>query len=228
MGPRHECGMPTANRAVRFRFMEIMQARFIQPGTTVTQLPPHPDAMNIAGFVDRSLSAVMRSRVEAHLAVCDACRREVLEVEQISRSAPSPRRPMLIPIGALVAAAAALFLVLWPVRHPMPAGGEHREPAVTTTVAPRAVEPLGNIGVLDSIRWSSVPGAERYSVTVFDASGTVLWQANAADTVIGVPSAVRLAPGDKFYWSVRARIGWDRWVESSLSEFIVLPGMQAP
>jgi hypothetical protein len=184
--------------------------------------------MDIAGFVDRSLSAVMRSRVEAHLAVCEECRREVLEVEQLSRSAPSPRRSTLMPIGALVAAAAAILLVLWPLRPPLLSDREHREPAVTTTVAPRAVEPLGNVGALDSIRWSNVPGADRYSVTVFDARGTVLWQANAADTVIGVPSAVRLTPGDKFYWSVRARIGWDRWVESSLSEFIVLPGIQTP
>ncbi len=184
--------------------------------------------MDIAGFVDRSLDAVARARVEAHLMDCEECRREVLDVDHISRSAPSARRPGLIPISAAVAAAAALLLVLWPARGPMPGDSEHREPAVTTTIAPRTVSPLGSIATLDSIRWSSVPGAERYSVSVFDANGTVLWQSNAADTVIGVPADVILVPGDRYFWSVRARVGWDRWVESSLSEFTVQRGARAP
>jgi hypothetical protein len=184
--------------------------------------------MDITGFVDRSLDAEARARVESHLADCEECRREVLDVDHIRRSAPSARRLSLIPIGAAVAAAAALLLVLWPARGPTPADGVHREPAVTTTIAPRAVSPLGSIATLDSIRWSSVPGADRYSVSVFDANGTVLWQANAADSVIGVPADVPLAPGDRYFWSVRARVGWDRWVESSLSEFTVLQGARAP
>lgn len=184
--------------------------------------------MDIAGFVDRSLDAAARARVEAHLADCEECRREVLDVDHISRSAPSARRAVLIPIGAAVAAAAALLLVLWPAGGPEPGDDAHREPAVTTTVAPRAVAPLGSIAKLDSIRWSSVPGAERYSVSVFDANGTVLWQSIAADTVIGVPADVPLAPGDRYFWSVRARVGWDRWVESSLSEFTLLRGPRAP
>ena len=184
--------------------------------------------MDIAGFVDRGLDAVARARVEAHLADCEECRREVLDVEHISRSVPSARRPGLIPISAAIAAAAALLLVLWPARGPMPADGAHREPAVTTTVAPRAIAPLGSIATLDSIRWSNVPGAERYSVSVFDANGTVLWQSNAADTVIGVPADVPLAPGDRYFWSVRARVGWERWVESSLSEFTLMRGTSAP
>ncbi len=135
---------------------------------------------------------------------------------------------MLIPIGAAVAAAAALLLVLWPTPGPTPDYGTHREPAVTTTIVPRAVSPHGSIAALDSIRWSSVPGTERYSVSLFDVNGTVLWQSNATDTVIGVPADVRLSPGVRYFWSVRARVGWDRWVESSLSEFTVLPGKPAP
>lgn len=194
----------------------------------MTLFPQHPDAMDLAGFVDRSLDAVARVKVEAHLVTCAACRRELFEVEEISRGVRTRSRSPLVPVASLLAAAAALLLVLSPSRRPTPVSEQHREPAVTTTVAPRAVAPLGGVARLDSIRWSSVPGADRYSVSVFDANGTVLWQSVAADTVISVPPDMRLAPGDRFFWSVRARVGWDRWVESTLSEFTVLRGPGAP
>lgn len=195
----------------------------------MTRFPQHPDAMDLAGFVDRSLDPDARLQVEAHLVTCAACRRELLEVKAISRSVPALRRSLLAPVGGLLlATAAAVFLVLSPSRHATSSSEEHREPAVTTTVAPRAVAPLGGVATLDSIRWSSVPGADRYSVSVFDANGTVVWQSSAVDTVIRVPAEVQLAPGDRFFWSVRARVGWDRWVESALSEFSVLRGPGAP
>ena len=69
-----------------------------------------------------------------------------------------------------------------------------------------------------------MPGAGRYSVTLFDGKGAVLWQAEVPDTVVALPVTVRLTPGDKYFWSVRAKVAWDRWVESPLTEFGVLPG----
>ena len=74
------------------------------------------------------------------------------------------------------------------------------------------------------LRWSAVPGADRYHVTLFDAGGRLVYEAQLADTAATLPDSVRLVAGQSYLWSVEARIGWDRWSSSPLTEFSVVGG----
>jgi hypothetical protein len=71
------------------------------------------------------------------------------------------------------------------------------------------------------LRWSHVAGADRYRVTVFDATGGVVYAAEASDTVVAFPDSIALVPGASYLWKVDARTGFDRWAASELIEFRV-------
>jgi hypothetical protein len=72
-----------------------------------------------------------------------------------------------------------------------------------------------------TLAWSSLDQAKRYRVLVFDAEGTILYRAEADDSVLPLPDSLRLSPGQPYFWKVEADTGWDRWVSSRLVEFSV-------
>jgi len=181
----------------------------------------HLESGEVAAYLDGALAPSERTGVEAHLADCDACRREVVEVASLVRARPSPRR-WYLPVGA-VAAAALLLLILRPwqdgVRPP-----DYREPVITTTVAPVGVVPSGAITTAERLIWTSVPHADRYQVDVFDSTGRVLWETQTSDTATAFPDSIRrlrLQPGAPYHWKVRAQTSWNRWVSSDLVEFSI-------
>jgi anti-sigma factor RsiW len=173
----------------------------------------------VAAFLDRTLSPDVRRQIEAHLVECDDCRTEVLEVQRIAGSVPGPRRWAAVPL--LAAAAAAVVLVV--TQAGPPSGPRHREPTVQSSVAPMTVAPLGLVSRLEPLVWTSVVGADRYRVAVFDSAGRVLWETMVPDTTTTVPASIAagLEVSSVYFWSVRARVAWDRWTESGLSEFRV-------
>ena len=69
--------------------------------------------------------------------------------------------------------------------------------------------------------WTSVPHAERYRLTLFDATGKVVWESQASDTVATLPTTIELTPSASYFWRVEAQTGWNRWVKSDLVEFSV-------
>lgn len=92
----------------------------------------------------------------------------------------------------------------------------HRAGTLTTTSPPSLAVPIA-----DSVRWTSVPRADRYRVIVYDAAGTVLLDASTRDTAVALPAGLGRA-GPAMHWSrVEARTGWDRWVESEWASFTV-------
>jgi anti-sigma factor RsiW len=173
----------------------------------------------IAAFLDRTLSPDVHREVEAHLVACRGCRAEVLDVQRIAGSVPGPRRWAAVPL--LAAAAAAVVLVVTQVGDSP--RSVHREPTVQSSIAPTTLMPEGQVRRLEQLTWTSVAGAERYRVAVFDTAGRVLWETMLTDTTITVPASVAagLDSADRYFWSVRARVAWDRWTESGLTEFRV-------
>jgi hypothetical protein len=89
-------------------------------------------------------------------------------------------------------------------------------------VSPAAVSPLGRVGAVATLVWTGVPQASIYEVTLF-AQDSVLWEVQTNDTFAVIPDSVRVAAGMPHYWQVRARIDWDRWSQSELAEFSVVP-----
>lgn len=183
----------------------------------------HLEAGQVAAYVDGVLAGAARARVEDHLSICAACREELAEVSGIVATMPVPhrksvRRRVWIP----AAAAAVLALVLArPLETPEPTDAGHRQGAVLTTVAPRAIVPVDTVSSASSLVWSSVAGADRYRVRLFDASGTVLWEAEIPDTLAPLPDSVRLVVKRSYYWKVEAHTGFDRWAPSDLVEFVL-------
>ena len=179
----------------------------------------HLDPHEIAAYVDGDLTGDARASIDAHLAACSECRVEVADVSRIVRAAPATRgvsRRIWIP----VAAAAALAL-LWVGMPPFREEGtpQHRDEAVTATVAPRAIAPIGSVDRVSALVWSSVPYANNYRVRLFDANGSVLWEREAADTVVAIADSIALRPQLLYYWRVEAHTGFDRRAESELAEF---------
>jgi hypothetical protein len=186
---------------------------------TLEHLSLHPDAEEVAAYLDGSLSPEDRVRVQGHLADCGECRREVVAVRRLLRARQRPRRWYL----SLGVAAAGLLLVFapWNLIH---RGREPvlREPAGSTPEAPTLIAPVGAVKAPVSLIWSSVPHADRYRVRVFDRDGTLLWETQTADTTIAVPDSVRLLPPRTYYWAIAARTGLERWMDSGFTRFIVL------
>jgi hypothetical protein len=198
------------------------------------------DEVDLAGLVDAPDPATQRDSI-AHLAGCEACRTRLAAVVQLLvdgavaaevarlEQPTSPRRLRLLPAGALAGAAAAALaaVMLWPEAGRMPVSESARdvdalrERTVTATVAPRIIAPDPTAGAEDSMRWTSVPRADLYRITVWDRGGTVVWEGQTRDTVLALPATLPRGDGETYLWVVDARTGWDRWVSSELHEFTI-------
>ena len=179
----------------------------------------HLEPDEIAAYVDNAIRGDERASIQAHLAACAECRAEVVDVSQILRTAPVSRgvsRRIWVP-----AAAAAMFALIWLGPRALREQGEpeHRDEAVTMTVAPRPLAPLGAVDTVSVLAWSSVAYANSYRIRLFDADGTVIWEREAPDTVAAIPDSVALRSQALYYWRVEAHTGFDRWAASDLVEF---------
>jgi hypothetical protein len=179
----------------------------------------------------------------AHLSGCTDCRRRLTAVAnllddpsvaaEVDRLEPpvkrvAARRWSRAQWGAVatLAAAAGLAIVLvGPDKLNVRADGSvvssgmRREGTVTTTAPPRILSPTA-LGGNDSLRWTSVPGADLYRIQVWDRQGTVVLAMDTRDTAFALPAQLTRT-GGSYLWEVKARTGWDRWVSSDFLEVTV-------
>jgi hypothetical protein len=199
--------------------LPLQVSRIVLPrASAVIESMSHLEPHEVAAFIDRTLDPVARTAVEAHLADCPECRAEVLSVAPIAGPPPIARgRPARRVLPWLLAAAALLVVSTRLPRAP----ATHREAAVRSAVAPRAIAPLGEVEAMAQLTWSAVPGADRYHVSLFDHEGRLLWEVAVRDTTATPPPevAASIAGPATYLWSVKARVGWERWTESGLTEF---------
>ena len=207
----------------------IREALLSEPGT-LAEAPDCLDDEALAGFVAASLDAGSRTAAMVHLAGCARCRSAVASLARALTDAPVAREiarvdspghrrlaRILLPLGA---AAALLLLVGRPrdtdTNGPAPV---HREPTITAGTSPVLRSPSGAVVGVDSLRWGTVPDADRYRVTLFSGAGEVLYEVQLTDTVALFPDSILLLPGRPYLWKVEARTGFDRWTASELMEF---------
>jgi hypothetical protein len=201
--------------------------------------------MTVARVVEQGVNADEHPERIAHLAVCARCREQVASVAALLRepsvaseidriavrtAAPAGRRWRVAGAGALTALAASVaFMINGSARNddaslPVVAMSDaepHREQSMTTTVAPSVITPVGATAAADTFRWTSVPRADRYRLTLFDREGKALWEAEGTDTTALRPDSIAAQRGVTYLWKVEARTGWDRWVATDLVEFSV-------
>jgi len=204
---------------------------YFHTGETPIATPDCLDEHTVAALADGTLDADARSRALAHVATCALCRRAVASVAEALAAGPITheieivegrrrRRGPLLRIGVPLAAAATVLLLLWsPADDRSPVHRGPPPPPPATTPIPRS--PVGAVAAVNDLRWSPVAGADRYRVTVFDATGGVVYSAEATDTVVAFPDSVALGPGASYLWKVDARTGFDRWSASELAQFSI-------
>lgn len=178
----------------------------------------HPSEAELAAYLGGELSGPELERLEAHLAGCPTCRQEIIDSMEILRGRTPVRWRLVAPIAAAAAVAVLLFPVL--VADDVPTGSVgHREAPAEVLTAPAPIFPVGDVAAAATFIWTRVAGADRYRVTLFSSAGTVLWQTTTTDSTISLPPSLTLAPGEAYLWQVEARVGWDVWEASGLTDF---------
>ena len=196
-----------------------------------------PDCLDEIALAElaEGASPATRESALAHLASCRRCREQLAALmelladagvaAEVRRVTPTPARPAwrrpLFAAG-LVAVAALLLLFVAP-HGSRPPSQEHRGPTLTATPAPVLVSPQGDVPSPSSLTWRAVPDADRYRVTLFDASANLLLDVQTTDTTVALPDSIRIVPGRSYLWKVEARTSWDRWAASELIEFRAEP-----
>lgn len=208
-----------------------LKLRRYWPDTPLRETPECLDDDTLAGLADGSLGAAARAAVLPHLAACARCRSAMASIARALADAAvarevtaveGPGRRRFIRILVPLAAAAVLLLMFaWP--RLKDDGGSHRGPPVPAA-APVPLSPLGAVATATVLRWTSLAGADRYRVTLFEAGGRTLYERELADTVATLPDSIRLVSGQPYVWMVEGRIGFDRWSTSRLAEFSIAGG----
>lgn len=169
----------------------------------------------MAAYADQALGASDLERIEAHLADCRECRRELVEITDLR---PAQPERWLIRFAPLAAAAIIGLAILFRGSGTSPESG-FRDPTLTLAAPPTLVAPLGEVEVPGILTWSSVPHASRYRITIFNEDGATVWEQQALDTVVQLPDSVPLSPGTPYFWKVAAQLDRGRWVSSELTRF---------
>lgn len=174
----------------------------------------------VVAYLGHELKDQPLRQVEQHLALCTQCRDEIVEAREILGQPRRSRWPILAPVVA--AAAAIVLFIVWPVNpDTQPGPPQHRDAPLSgvATSAPSPITPVGQAIRLEEMVWSRVGDADRYRLTLYDADGDVVWRATTTDTSIPFPDSVELQQSRPYLWKVEARVGWDVWQSSDLTQF---------
>ena len=197
------------------------------------------DRALIERYVAGRLGEAETEAFESHYLTCERCQnelrlavaiREVLpEVREAGLHAPAESevsvisRRFRVRTAAAMAAAAVLagLLLLRPSTQDEGSAPVHRDEATGVEVAPSLRAPGGVVAAVESFQWSQVPAADLYRITVYDAEGAVVWEAETRDTLITPPDSAEFEPDARYIWTVAARVGFDRWLSSELVDFTI-------
>jgi hypothetical protein len=199
-------------------------------------LPPgqgdasHPSAGDVSAYLDRTLPAPARLRMQAHLADCDECRREVVELSRLVRSQPRPRRTLRWAVAVGIAATLAILIGRMPGNPgtfpasgpPAPVERGFSDDANLSVWGPRAGASVTRDSLV--LAWSPPRARDvQYRVTLSDVEGTVLWTGSTRDTILRVPTSLVLPGGQTYYWYTDALLPAGRSLTTGVQEFRMAP-----
>ena len=191
----------------------------------------HSSASDISAYLDRTLSAGDRTRVEAHLADCSECRQEVVELSRLLRSRPARHSIGRWAVAAGIAATLAIIVGL--------PSGPDAPPVQPPEVVERGLRaeeglklsawgPTRGVSVRrDSLVLAWKPNASgsgpQYHLTLSNAEGSILWTASTPDTMLMPPPSLILPGGRTYYWYTDALLPDGRSLSTGVQEFRLVP-----
>ena len=186
----------------------------------------HLEADTMAAYVDGRLDARERSRAEAHLAVCSACRDEVVSVRQTLASfQPAARRfPVPLPLAAAAVLILAVGLPLARMWKGTPDEIAVRQPGSGAVQGVVAVEPaVGAVMATGSAQfvWRAADPGSTFRFRIVDESGATVWSVETGDTAVSLPGDVTLHSGVTYFWYVDALAADGRSMTSGAQRFTV-------
>ena len=186
-------------------------------------MDPHLEADLIASYVDGRAGRADAATVEAHLAECAGCRREVIDVRRLLSGRT---RRSGWSAAAVLAAAALLLLVVGRPGGPRPPVGSSTRSGRTASLAPAILAPVDGATLPGSTArfvWHSVSGAAAYRLTLTDDRGDMVWMTEGTDTSVAPPPTIRLSGGRTYYWSVDILLRDGRSATTGFHGFQVVP-----
>jgi len=175
---------------------------------------------------------------ESHYLTCTRCQEELRLAAAIRKVLPEVREAgqtsgdsTAVALGhwgtrraSIYGVAAAIAAVLVGVAVVQPDGGEtvpHRDLETVEATVPGAEIPIGEVRSVAEFRWAPAVSADLYRISLYNATGDLLWQADTRETHVTLADTVLLVPGALYLRQVDARVGWDRWVNSELVRFTI-------
>lgn len=166
----------------------------------------HLTGAQIGEFLEHALPDEERRMVSAHLAECDECRSQVVEVGRVVRteSTRPSRRTWAVALGA--AAVLALLLVQPWEQEPGSTEVFREDVATAARASIEVVGPVADARVGEGPRfvWRSADSEAVYRFTLASETGEILHSTTTSDTLLGLPNEITFAPGQEYYWVVDA------------------------
>ena len=171
----------------------------------------HAEPHEVTAYLEATLSPADRARFEAHLADCEPCAAELVEVMRLQRGSRSSRTGW---IGLAAAAAIAVVLLAPRLAHEpsvttSPVRGDSLPAATLVLVTPSDGAELREPPLL---AWRPVMGAAAYRVLVSRADGDSVWAETTRDTTAAPPAAALVPSPEPYYWYVDALLADGRSV----------------
>ncbi len=187
----------------------------------------HLSGAELAAYLDGKLEEGEKRRVQSHLADCDSCREEVVELTALFH-ADTRRRRWTVGVPAAAVAAIAAVLLLSPlVQDGRDGPGERMRGSEWASereavLEVEALAPAPGVMVTpDSIRfsWEGLEPDATYRLTLTDEGGDPLWVHETSGTTVLLPQDVGLQPGGTYLWFVDALLADGRTATSGVLSF---------
>lgn len=176
----------------------------------------HLSERELAAFLDGGATSPERRRVEAHIDICDVCRRELVDIGRAverrglrTRGAIAPlSRQWWIPAAA-AAGIVAILLVPRLATRPSAMDSQTRASRVADAEGQRRIDlisPADDVTVPAArivFTWHGV-AADVYRISLLTESGDPIWGKETTDTSVALPPTVSLTTGGAYFWRVDA------------------------
>jgi hypothetical protein len=188
----------------------------------------HVSDEQLAAFLDNRVSADEHTTTLAHLAVCADCRSELIALRRVLAPRRTRSRSGVFAVTAVVAAAALAFVAVSRgpqrdlTRVPAVRGDERAtQPDRLTSLTVITPADRSTVDSVTVFRWKAVEHEATYRVTLQDEIGTVAWTVAVSDTLVPLPSSVKLTRGRQYFWTVDAQLVDGSTASSGVHRFTI-------